>query len=244
MPRDLFGVGATPASVTRAFNRYTVIGSALLHIALVAIVLIVPLLASDVLPKPTIGRVQFVSEAFIPPNPPVAAPPRVERAFNHDAAPVVSPDRIRDEEPAPPPANVETSPFGMDVAGARPTASGFGVNLGDSMTHAAPAPPPTPPTPQKPLRISDGIRQPAKIFNVAPVYPDIAQRARIEGNVVIEAIIGTNGSVQDARIVSGSPLLNEAALNAVRQWRYTPTLLNTQPVAVIMTVTVSFKLQH
>jgi protein TonB len=243
MPRELFGVGATPGNGARAFNRYTVVGSALLHIAIVAIVLIVPLLASDVLPKPNLGRVQFVSEAFVPPNPP-AATPRVVQAVNHNAAPVVQPDGIRDEEPAPPLNNADTAPFGLDLTGARP-AAGFGGNIGDTVSHAAPAPPPdVRPAPQKPVPVGGLIHAPVRVFNVAPIYPQIAQAARIEGTVVIQAIIGTNGNVQDARVISGSPLLNDAALSAVRQWRYTPTLLNNQPVAVIMTVTVSFKLNH
>jgi protein TonB len=243
MPRDLFGVGATPAGAARAFNRYTVVGSALLHIAIVAVVLIVPLLASDMLPKPNGGRVQFVSEAFVPPPPPAATAP-VVRAVNHNAAPVVAPDHFTPEQPEPPINAGPVDPHGLDIIGTQAT-PGFGPNLGDALSHAAPAPPPpVRQAPQRPLPVGGDIHQPIKVFNIAPVYPEIAQRARIEGDVVIRAIIGTNGTVQDAQVVSGSPLLNDAALNAVRQWRYSPTLLNTQPVAVIMTVTVSFKLQH
>ena len=75
------------------------------------------------------------------------------------------------------------------------------------------------------------------------VYPPIAQSARVQGIVIIEATIGPDGKVRDAKVLRGQPLLNDAALSAVRQWEYTPTLLNGVPVPVIMTVTVTFTLQ-
>ena len=76
-----------------------------------------------------------------------------------------------------------------------------------------------------------------------PVYPPIAQSARVQGVVIIEAVIGPTGQVQEARVLRSIPLLDSAALDAVKQWEYTPTLLNGVPVPVIMTVTVNFTLQ-
>jgi TonB family protein len=93
-----------------------------------------------------------------------------------------------------------------------------------------------------PLRIGDDMRPPRKLHDVPPVYPPDAIAARITGTIVIEATIGTTGAVEDARVVSGVPMLDDPALDAVRQWRYTPTLLNGEPVPVIMTVTVKFSL--
>jgi protein TonB len=84
---------------------------------------------------------------------------------------------------------------------------------------------------------------PTKIRNVNPVYPQIAQSARIQGTVVIEATIDREGKVSEARVLRSVPLLDQAALDAVRQWEYTPTLLNGEPVPVIMTVTVNFTLR-
>jgi protein TonB len=107
---------------------------------------------------------------------------------------------------------------------------------------AAPPPPPPPPPPA-PVRVGGAIRQPTRLKNVNPVYPPIAQSARVQGVVIIEATIGTDGRVQDARVLRSIPLLDAAALDAVRQWQYTPTLLNGVPVPVIMTVTVNFTLQ-
>src|SRR5262249_30640810 len=75
-------------------------------------------------------------------------------------------------------------------------------------------------------------------------YPPIAQSARVQGVVIIEAVIGPNGMIQEAKVLRSIPLLDQAALDAVKQWQYTPTLLNGQPVPVIMTVTVNFTLQY
>ena len=91
-----------------------------------------------------------------------------------------------------------------------------------------------------PLRIGGRIKAPTKIKDVQPVYPAIAQSARVAGVVTIEATIGPDGKVIDAKVVRSIPLLDQAALDAVRQWEYTPTLLNGVPVAVLVTVTITF----
>jgi len=77
---------------------------------------------------------------------------------------------------------------------------------------------------------------------VKPVYPAIAQSARVQGIVIIEATIGPNGTVTEAKVLRSIPLLDQAALDAVRQWVFTPTLLNGQPTPIIMSVTVNFTL--
>jgi TonB family protein len=91
-----------------------------------------------------------------------------------------------------------------------------------------------------PLRIGGQIKPPVKIKDVKPVYPAIAQSARVAGAVTIEATIGPDGKVIDAKVVRSIPLLDQAALDAVRQWEYTPTLLNGVPVPVLVTVTINF----
>jgi protein TonB len=106
-----------------------------------------------------------------------------------------------------------------------------------------PEAPPPPPPPTQPVRVGGNIKPPTKVKNVPPTYPPIAQSARVQGVVIIEATIGTNGKVTDARVLRSIPLLDQAALDAVRQWEFTPTLLNGVPVPVIMTVTVNFTLQ-
>ena len=93
-----------------------------------------------------------------------------------------------------------------------------------------------------PVRVGGNIPPPTKTHDAKPVYPAEAQSARVQGVVIIEATIGPNGKVQDARVLRSIPLLDSAALDAVRQWEFTPTLLNGVPVPVIMTVTVQFTL--
>jgi TonB family protein len=92
------------------------------------------------------------------------------------------------------------------------------------------------------VRIGGTIKEPRKLKNVAPVYPDIAKQARVQGTVILECTISPQGQVTEVKVLRGVPLLDEAAIDAVRQWVYTPTLLNGVPVAVIMTVTVNFKI--
>jgi protein TonB len=105
------------------------------------------------------------------------------------------------------------------------------------------ATPPPPPPPAAPVRVGGNIKPPQKTRDVRPVYPPIAQSARVQGIVIIEATIGPDGAVKDAKVLRSIPLLDQAALDAVRQWVFTPTLLNGVPVPVIMTVTVQFTLQ-
>jgi periplasmic protein TonB len=94
-----------------------------------------------------------------------------------------------------------------------------------------------------PLRpVGGNIREPRRIRGEVPVYPELARRAHIEGKVVLECVIDTDGRVTDLRVVSGPPLLTGAALDGVRTWVYTPTTLNGQPIRVILTVTVKFAL--
>jgi len=99
-----------------------------------------------------------------------------------------------------------------------------------------------PPPKQAAVRVGGQIKEPKKLKNVAPTYPDIAKQARVQGVVILECTISPQGKVNDVKVLRGIPLLDQAAIDAVRQWVYTPTLLNGVPVPVIMTVTVNFKL--
>ena len=92
----------------------------------------------------------------------------------------------------------------------------------------------------KAVRVGGQIRPPIRIKEVAPAYPAVARSARVEGDVVIEATIDEEGKVADARVVKSVPLLDEAALEAVRQWQYRPSLLNGVPTPVVTTITVKF----
>lgn len=124
--------------------------------------------------------------------------------------------------------------------------TGAGVASGAAMISSTggpvPPPPPAPPSTQAPLRVGGNIRAPAKLRHVAAVYPPEAQQAKISGVVIIEATIGPDGLVYEAKVLKSIPLLDQAAIDSVRQWEFEPTLLNGAPVPVIMTVTVNFAL--
>jgi len=115
----------------------------------------------------------------------------------------------------------------------------------------APPPPPLPPPPPgekssldpTALKVGGGIKPPTRVVNVSPVYPPDAREARVQGVVILEVLIGENGKVERAKVLRSIPMLDQAALDAVGQWEFTPTLLNGEPKKVIMTVTVNFTLQ-
>jgi protein TonB len=157
-------------------------------------------------------------------QPPAAAQP----------IPIEAPPQIAAETPIP----VTSDPF----AGIEYSA---GVVPGGE--YAAPPDSPAPATlvpVRAPLPVGGNIRRPVKVRDVAPAYPALARDARVEGTVMLEATIGVDGRVEDARVLRSIALLDAAALDAVRRWEYTPTLLNGTPIAVVMTVTITFRLSH
>ena len=93
-----------------------------------------------------------------------------------------------------------------------------------------------------PAGVGGRIKEPKKIVNVPPIYPEAAKREHVQGVVILEATISTSGCIRELTVLQGVRMLNAAALNAVVRWRYTPTLLDGEPVPVIMTVTVNFRL--
>ena len=111
-----------------------------------------------------------------------------------------------------------------------------------------PPPPPPPPPPaalvegQAPLRVGGNIKPPVKVRDVKPIYPAEAQAAGVQGVVILEVTIDTAGNIFEGRVLRGQPLLDQAALDAVKQWQFQPTMLNNELVPVIMTVTVNFTL--
>jgi protein TonB len=242
MSRELFTDVVSPQVRVRSSSRYTIVVSVAAHALIVAAVIIVPLMATSAMPPLASGIPDFMLVAGPPAPPPLPTPPAPASAtpLNRDAAPRDMPTEIGEE--LPPATTGDRTEGGVPTLGP-PTGSGFGSSDGIGRDVGAPVPPPVPAPPTKPVRPGGDIREPVKVKNVPPVYPEIAIRARISGRVVIDAVIGTDGVVREVRILSGVPLLNQAAIDAVRQWRYTPTTLNNVPVPVIMTVTVQFNLQ-
>jgi len=234
----MFGDVVDPSIKVGSQKWYTVPLSIIAHVVLFGAVIIIPLMATDVLPTPP-SMMAFVGAPPTPPPPPppppsAAPPPKTPTPIaNPNAAPIEAPKQIIPETPSV--GVSEGVPGGVE--GGVP-----GGVMGGVVGGLPEAPPPPPPPPQAPVRVGGAIKQPTKLKNVPPVYPPIAQSARVQGVVIIEAVIGPNGKVQDARVLRSIPLLDQAALDAVKQWEFSPTLLNNVPVPVIMTVTVQFTL--
>jgi protein TonB len=235
MDRQLFAELSGVVSPPSTGRWYTVPLSVAAHVVLLVGVVAVPLVASGALPLPSAVMI-FTTPAPPPPAPDPPAPtthavtPVVDPAINHDAAPLEAPSEILPDAPRP-------APDLFRVPGPLAAPSDVGA------ARVVLALPPPSPRPLEPLRVGGNIREPAKIRDVRPVYPSIARAARVEGTVVIEATIRKDGSVGNAVIVQSVPLLNEAALSAVREWRYSIPTLNGEPVEVLMTVRVRFALQ-
>jgi protein TonB len=212
----------------------TFVLSLVLHVLLVGGFTVTRIMAASDLPDPprpitfVIVRPEFPD---VPPPRPRAEPSPTP-AVNPNAAPVQEPEFLRPELPDRP----DDSLLRADVV--------FGAGSAD--INAIPDAPPPPPARTveslPPMRVGGIIRQPQKTHHVAPVYPEIARSARVSGLVILEAILAEDGTVRDLRVLRSVPLLDAAAIAAVREWRFTPTLLNGTPVAVVMTVTVAFNL--
>jgi protein TonB len=152
---------------------------------------------------------------------------------------------IKEEELPPPSSSGVVGGVVGGVPGGAPGGVLGGV-LGGIPT-AAPPPPPVkdvkPTTPQR-IRVGGNVQQANLIRKVTPLYPPLAKQARIQGVVRFTAIIGKDGTIQNLQLVSGHPLLVEAAKQAVSQWQYKPTLLNGDPVEVVTTIEVNFTLSQ
>lgn len=213
---------------------YTLPLSCLVHASILAVIVVVPLIATDVVPAPR--SVMEFTTPFVPAMPTPTPVPRARTgaiAHSDPGPPLVAPDTIGVE------SGVVFQPGDVETTGIDSIISGF-----DAGSVGVDAPPASVVVaPQVPVVVGGNIKAPTRIKYVAPAYPDLAQKAHVQGVVIIEAVIGVDGRVEQARILRSQPLLDDAALTAVRAWEYTPTLLNGRPTAVVMTVTVVFRLE-
>jgi protein TonB len=129
---------------------------------------------------------------------------------------------------------------GIGVSGG--VEGGLGPVLNVAWTAKPPVLPSAPPAAPKRLAVSQGVAEGLLLHRVVPAYPELARRARISGAVTLRAVIGKEGTIENLRLTSGHPMLAQAALDAVRQWRYRPYLLNREPVEVDTEITVNFNL--
>jgi len=241
MAGQIFGEIANPSIRLGTQKWYAVPVSILAHIVGIAAIVIVPLLVTGNLPEVPL-MMAFVAAsppppALPPPPPPAAAVPQVAEVpvvdINPNAAPIEAPAEIVPE----------TAREAFDISDIRGVEGGIVGGVIGGVIGGVLTPPPPPPPPAEPIRVGGNISQPQKTKNVEPQYPEVARVARVSGIVILEAVISPDGRVTEVTVLRSVKLLDGAAVAAVRQWEYTPTLLYGVPVPVIMTVTVNFQLR-
>jgi periplasmic protein TonB len=218
------------------------------HTVVVAFLILVPLLYTHAISLPQFEKTLLVAPPPPPPPPPpvVQVRARIPKSFFTQGKlfePKFIPKKIEQvkEEEQPAPA------IGGQIGGVIGGVPGgqLGGVLGGVLggMRKLPAPPrPTPAVHKGPYRVGGVVQPPKLIHQVQPVYPMLAKEARIQGDVVIDSVIDKQGDVTQMKVVSGSPLLIQAAMQSLEQWKYQPTLLNGEPVDVDMLVTVHFQM--
>ncbi|MDD5542744.1 MAG: energy transducer TonB [Acidobacteriia bacterium] len=229
----------------------TVFLSVAIHTVVIAVLVLIPLIYTEALPKQQL--LTFLLTAPPPPPPPPPPPAatmvKVEKIVSQiDEGQLRAPKEIPKEiakivEDAPPPPSVGGVVGGVEGGSIGGSLQGV---LGGIISKSAAPPPPPPkieaPKPVQRIRVGGQVQAANLISAPKPSYPALAKSARIQGTVVLAAIISKQGTVENLTVVSGHPLLIQAALDAVRQWRYRPTVLNGEPVEVDTTITVNFSL--
>ena len=239
------------------------IAAVLVHVGLAAVFMIIPFFVVDSIPQ-----FALLTELVAPPPPPPAAPPVpvarigaaqpvVKPAFKTEPAPdvMISPVTIPQEiarftdEPIISEGGVVGGDLGGVVGGVVGGMLARNALIAESgvLPLPAPLPPPPPlnavrPALAQPFRVGGDVREPRLIERASLVYPTVAAQARVQGLVVLEAVVKEDGTVDKLEVISGHPSLVDAAVNCVKKWRYEPTLLNGLPVPVVLTVRITFQL--
>src|SRR5580704_6396682 len=218
--------------------------SFILEFILVGVLVLIPLLFTEALPKTQL--MTFLVAPPPPPPPPAAAPIKIVKQVQTDIVngqlrtPTKIPEKVQmiKEDEAPPPVMSASGVIG-GVPGGVPGGQMGGVIGG--IISSTPVAVPKAVNPQR-IRVSQGVTQGMIIRKIQPAYPPLARQARIQGPVVLQAEIGKDGSIQNLRLISGHPMLAPAAIEAIKQWKYKPYILNGEPVEVETTITFNFTL--
>jgi len=240
----------------RTKTPFAVFLSMLFQCLLVGVAILIPLIYTDTLPSTQLTSfLTAPPPPPPPPPPPAAAPVKAVRVIprQFDAGRLMAPKSIPKEiamikeEEMPPPSAGGGVVGG--IAGGMPGGMPGGVIGGiiSNIPLAAPPPPPpvkaaAPAAPQR-IRVGGNVQEARLSKKVIPTYPPLARSARISGVVRFNAVIGTDGRIQNLQLVTGHPLLVPSAQSAVSQWVYQPTLLNGEPVEVMTQIDVNFTLQ-
>jgi periplasmic protein TonB len=219
--------------------------SFLIQIGIIGVLVLIPLIFTEALPKGTTLFMLVAPPPPPPPPPPAAAMVQHVRVIQTDIVngelrtPTKIPQKIKMiQEDEAPPAMAATGVVG-GVPGGVPGGSMGGV-IGSVLSSVSVAPPKMA-TPTR-VRVSSGVSNGLLIRKVNPVYPPLARQARISGTVLLQAQISKDGSIENLQLISGHPMLAPAAIEAVKQWKYKPYLLNGEPVEVDTQVQVNFTL--
>ncbi|HEY4933500.1 MAG TPA: energy transducer TonB [Terriglobales bacterium] len=222
--------------------------SFVLQMVLIGVLVLLPLVFTEALPKQQLMTFLVAPPPPPPPPPPPAATPEIKivKKIQSDLdngqlrTPTKIPQKVAmiKEDETPPPSTGVAGVVG-GVPGGVPGGAMGGV-LGGIISNA-PAVVPKAVNPQR-VRVSQGVSQGLLIRQVKPVYPALARSARIQGVVVLQAVISKDGSIENLHLVSGHPMLAPAAIDAVKQWKYKPYFLNGEPVEVETTINVNFTL--
>ena len=234
----------------------TAVVSASAHIVALTAIVLSTLYATDTLPDPRTMTV-FIAAAPVPPPPPPpvvadAPKPVAQRATRPQPAPARPAPPVLQHVAAPAPVEAPagiTAETGLEGgrSPAPPVDGGFENGTGGAIAGGIiggfesdlPAPPPAPPAQ---IRVGGALAAPALVHRVEPEYPLMAQMAQMEGVVILEATVNREGRVEDLRVLRSHRVFEDAALDAVKQWRYEPLLLNGSATPFVLTVTVSFGL--
>jgi len=240
---DIFRESLIASGKSRRRNPWATVGALTFQLVLVLVVVVIPLFHIDPLPKR-----ETLTMLYLQPPPAAAGndvkfqPPKPASTYIPTSTGISAP--VHKTQEAPP------SPVGTTggMVGGVPGGVVGGVPDGvfSKMLNSAPSVPvlaksPVP-TPVKRMRIAARVAEANLIHDVAPQYPPEAGRERIEGTVVLMAVIGKNGAVTDVRVESGLPILAQAAIDAVKQWRYKPYMIDGEPVEVDSRITINFNL--
>ncbi|MGZ7029840.1 MAG: energy transducer TonB [Terriglobales bacterium] len=224
----------------------TTVLSFVLQAILLGILILIPLIYTEALPKQQLMTFLVAPPPPPPPPPPAAVQVKVVKQIISELnngqlrTPTKIPEKVQmiKEEEAPPPTSGIAGVVG-GVPGGVPGGQMGGVIGG--IISSTPVAVPKVATPQK-IRVSQGVAQGLLIHQVKPAYPPLARQARIQGAVILQAVISKDGTIQGLKVVSGHPMLTTAAVDAVKQWRYKPYFLNGEPVEVETQITVNFTL--
>ncbi|HKM68244.1 MAG TPA: energy transducer TonB [Candidatus Acidoferrum sp.] len=223
----------------------TVFISMAVQVLFLAILILIPLIYTEALPKTLMSSILLAPPPPPPPPPPPAAVQVIRKPVAHlmDAGKLVTPKAIPKDLKV---IKEEAEPdMGAGMVGGVPggvAGGSAGGVLGGVIGGAGNAPPPPPKAAKQRVTVGGNVQAARLVNRVQPLYPPLARQTRISGTVKLHAIIGKNGAVEQLTVVSGHPLLVQSALDAVRQWRYQPTLLNGDPVEVDTEIDVIFSL--